>query len=135
MNEKKQRRKWNVRFDPRTKIILLIISMIIATTISSLYYECILIALIATVGVACGKIRYTVIGTGIYIGIYLFSIFYLQNISGIVYTMFMAWLSLIFKVYPCGMLAGIVVSTTKVNEFLSAMSKIHISKKLPVYFK
>lgn len=40
MNEKKQRRKWNVRFDPRTKIILLIISMIIATTISSLYYEC-----------------------------------------------------------------------------------------------
>ena len=72
MNEKKQRRKWNVRFDPRTKIILLIISMIIATTISSLYYECILIALIATVGVACGKIRYTVIGTGIYIGIYLF---------------------------------------------------------------
>ena len=130
MNEKKQRRKWNVRFDPRTKIILLIISMIIATTISSLRYECILIVLIATVGVVCGKIRYTVIGTGIYIGIYLFSIFYLQNISGIVYTMFMAWLSLIFIVYPCGMLAGIVVSTTKVNEFLSAMSKIHISKKV-----
>lgn len=48
--------------------------------------------------------------------------------------MFIAWLSLVFKVYPCGMLAGITVSTTKVNEFLSAMNKIHVSKKVVIPF-
>ena len=32
----------------------------------------------------------------------------------------------------CGMLAGIVLSTTKVNEFLSAMNRIHAPKKLVI---
>ena len=46
--------------------------------------------------------------------------------------MFTAWLSLVFKVYPCGMLAGIAVSTTRVNEFLSAMNKAHVPKKVVI---
>ena len=36
---------------------------------------------------------------------------------------------LFHKVYACGMLAGIVLSTTKVSEFLSAMNRIHAPKK------
>lgn len=36
------------------------------------------------------------------------------------------------KVYPCGMLSGIVLSTTKVSEFLSAMNRIHAPKKLVI---
>ena len=43
-----------------------------------------------------------------------------------------AILGLFHKVYPCGMLSGIVVSTTKVSEFLAAMSRIHAPKKLVI---
>ncbi len=32
-------------------------------------------------------------------------------------TMFIAFLGLFHKVYPCGMLSGIVISTTRVSEF------------------
>lgn len=126
-----QKRK-QIRFDPRTKIILVIISMMIATTAASLTYECALILLIAGIGILCGKIRYSLTGTAIFLGLYLFAVFYLQNITGTMYTMFTAWLSLVFKVYPCGMLAGIAVSTTRVNEFLSAMNKAHIPAKIVI---
>ena len=36
--------------------------------------------------------------------------------------------------YACGMLAGIVLSTTKVSEFLSAMNSIHAPKKFVITF-
>ena len=39
--------------------------------------------------------------------------------------MFIAFLGLFHKVYACGTLAGIVLTTTKVNEFLSAMNRVH----------
>lgn len=128
----REQKKGRVRFDPRTKILLLIISMIIATTAPSLSYECALIILIAIVGLLCGKFRYSLIGTVVFMALYLFTTFYLKNTTGAIYTMFTAWLSLVFKVYPCGMLAGIAVSTTRVNEFLSAMNKAHISKKVVI---
>ena len=42
------------------------------------------------------------------------------------------WQELVIKVYPCGMLAGIAESTTRVNEFLSAMNKAHVPKKVVI---
>ena len=36
------------------------------------------------------------------------------------------------KVYACGMLAGFVIATTKVGEFLSAMARLHVPKKLTI---
>ena len=42
----------------------------------------------------------------------------------------MAFLGLVHKVYPCAMMSGIVISTTKVSEFLVAMNKSRIPQKL-----
>lgn len=123
-----------IRFDPRTKILLMVFSVFVATTAPNLWYECILILLIAVFGFLCGKLKYALIGTVVFMVLYFFTTLYLQDSTGAVHTMFIAWLSLVFKVYPCGMLAGITVSTTKVNEFLSAMNKIHVSKKVVIPF-
>lgn len=132
MTAETKSRKQLVRFDPRTKIVLLMISMMIATTAKSLQYEFVLILLIAVVGILCGKAKYSITGSAAFLILYLFTTLYLQNTAGTMHTMFTAWLSLVFKVYPCGMLAGIAVSTTRVNEFLSAMNKAHISKKVVI---
>lgn len=123
-----------LNFDPRTKIILIGICAFTATTTPTLQYECILIALIAVYGILSGKIRYTIIGTAFYFILYGFTMLFLQNGAGMAHTMFIAWLSLFFKVYPCGFLAGIVTSTTRVNEFLSAMNKAHIPKRVVIPF-
>lgn len=121
-----------LNFDPRTKIMLLVLCVLSAMTVPSLKYEFILIVLIAFFGIMCGKIRYSLIGTILYLALYCFAVYYLQDSTGTMHTMLIAWLSLIFKVYPCCMLTGIVINTTKVNEFLSAMNKAHISKKLVI---
>ena len=56
MTGETRKRKWDICFDPRTKVLLLIISMIIATTAPSLSYECALILLIALWGYSAGKL-------------------------------------------------------------------------------
>lgn len=134
MTPQLERKARFLNFDPRTKIILIGICALTATTTPTLQYECILIALIAVYGVLSGKIRYTIIGTVFYFVLYGFVMLFLQNRAGMAHTMFIAWLSLFFKVYPCGLLSGIVISTTKVNEFLSAMHKAHIPKKVVIPF-
>ena len=100
MTGETRKRKWGICFDPRTKVLLLIISMIIATTAPSLSYECALILLIAVMGILCGKVRYSIIGTIVFLVLYLFTTLYLGNVTGTAYTMFTAWLSLVFRCIP-----------------------------------
>ena len=61
-----------------------------------------------------------------------FTLWCVGSLSGTWRTMFVAFLGLVHKVYACGMLAGLVISTTKVGEFLSAMAHLHIPKKLTI---
>lgn len=121
-------------FDPRTKIALLAICILIATLAPSLNYICLLIGFIAIFGCINGKLKNSIIGTIFFIVFYLFANYILSDKYGITHTMFIAWMGLFYKVYPCAMLAGIVLSTTRVNEFLSAMQKAHIPQKIVIPF-
>lgn len=61
-----------IRFDPRTKILLMVFSVFVATTAPNLWYECILILLIAVFGFLCGKLKYALIGTVVFMVLYFF---------------------------------------------------------------
>lgn len=121
-----------ISFDPRTKVILLILCVFTATTAPSLPYECVLVLFVAVFGCVSGKIRYSLLGALFFTLFYAFTLYYLQAGAGMGQTMFAAWMGLFYKVYPCGLLAGIILSTTKVNEFLSAMNKAHVSNKVVI---
>ena len=108
--------------DPRTKILLLLLCVLSATMAPSLLYEMLIVALVACFGIVCGKVRYSIIGVIVYGGFYLLT----QAV------MLIAFLGLVHKVYPCGILSGIIISTTKVGEFLSAMNRSHISQKIVI---
>ncbi len=71
-------------------------------------------------------------GTIAYAVICVFTVWCTGVLTGTWRTMFVAFLGLVYKVYACGMLAGLVISTTKVGEFLSAMARLHIPKKLTI---
>ena len=68
-----------IRFDPRTKILLMVFSVFVATTAPNLWYECILILLIAVFGFLCGKLKYALIGTVVFMVLYFFTTLYLQE--------------------------------------------------------
>lgn len=118
--------------DPRTKLLLLLLCVLSAMFAPSLQYEFCLVAAIGLLGVICGKGKYALKGILFYALIYLFTIWVMGSMTGALRTMFIAFLGLFHKVYPCGMLSGIVLSTTKISEFLSAMNRIHAPKKLVI---
>lgn len=117
--------------DPRTKIMLLLLCVLSATMAPSLIYEIFLVVVIALFGIVCGKVRYSIIGAAAYIVIYFLTLGAL-HLQGTLQAMLIAFLGLVHKVYPCGILSGIILSTTKVGEFLSAMNRIHASKKIVI---
>ena len=118
--------------DPRTKILLLLLCILSAMMAPSLYYELGLVLLIGLLGVCCGKWKYAWKGAAFYGLVVLLTIWIMDAMTGTWRTMFIAFLGLFHKVYPCGMLSGIVISTTKVSEFLSAMNHVHAPKKLVI---
>lgn len=121
-----------MQFDPRTKIILLIICVISATIAPSLLYESLLVFVVAVFGCASGKVLRSLLCVVFYGAFYMLMLFIMSLEKGVLYTVFTSWLGLFYTVYPCVFLAGIILSTTKVSEFLTAMNKAHIPNKVVI---
>lgn len=117
--------------DPRTKMVILLLCVLSAAMAPSLHYEVLLVLLITCFGIACRKVRYSIIGALAYAAVYFLTIAALKT-HGSVQVMLAAFLGLVHKVYPCGILSGILISTTKVGEFLSAMNRSHVSQKIVI---
>lgn len=117
--------------DPRTKLFLLLLCVFAAAVAPSMGYEMLLVLLIACFGTACRRARYSIFGALVYGAACLVSIAAMKT-HGSVQVMLLAFLGLVHKVYPCGLLAGIVISTTKAGEFLTAMERSHVSQKIVI---
>lgn len=119
-------------FDPRTKLALILLCVLCATLAPSLWFQLALVLLIGLFSAFCGKGRYALRGIFAYALICAFTAWCMGALTGVWRTMFVAFLGLLHKVYACGMLAGAVIRTTRVGEFLSAMERLHCPKKLTI---
>lgn len=120
------------QFDPRTKLALLLNCVLCTMFAPNLSFQFVFVLLIGLFALLCGKWKYALRGMVAYTFICLFTTWGMSVMTGTWRTMFVAFLGLLHKVYACGMLAGIVISTTKVGEFLSAMARLHCPKKLTI---
>ena len=120
--------------DPRTKLFLLLIVILSAAMAPSLFYELCLIGLITVIGILCGRIYESLLAAAVYGAFYFLTMLALNMMHGWLQTTMIAFLGLVHKVYPCGMMAGMIIYTTKVTEFMSAMCRIHAPKKLVIPF-
>ena len=127
-----ERRKKGLWLDPRAKLFLILICVLASMFAPSLAYQFALVVLIAILGIFFGKWKYVIKAVCFYAVICVLTVWIMAEMTGTLRTMFIAFLGLFHKVYACGMLAGIVLSTTKVNEFLSAMNRVHAPKKLVI---
>ena len=121
-----------LHLDPRTKLLLILLCVLSAMAAPSLYFQFTLVALIGLLSALSGRWQYALRGIIAYALICAFTVWCMGVLRGTWRTMFVAFLGLVHKVYACGMLAGLVISTTKVGEFLSAMARLRISKKLTI---
>ncbi len=118
--------------DPRTKLALLLLCVLSAMFAPNLSVPLALVALIGLLAALSGKGRYALRGVLAYALICAFTVWSMRVMTGAWRTMFVAFLGLVHKVYACGMLAGLVIATTKVGEFLSAMARLRVPKKLTI---
>ncbi|MFV0528538.1 MAG: energy-coupling factor transporter transmembrane component T [Lachnospiraceae bacterium] len=129
MNGKEKSGLW---FDPRTKLLLLLLTVLAATMAPSLKYELGLVVLVAVTALVCGEFRKAVLGLLAYLLFYLLTLAAAQTDGSALQATLIAFLGLFHKVYPCGFLASVMIATIKVSEFLSAMNRIHAPQKLVI---
>ena len=121
-----------LHLDPRTKLFLILFCVLSAVFAPNLYFQFVLVTLIGLLAAFSGKWQYALRGIIAYALICVFTVWCMGVLTATWRTMFVAFLGLVHKVYACGLLAGLVISTTKVGEFLSAMARLHIPKKLTI---
>ena len=126
--------KCKITFSAMTKLFLLCMTVLIAAMANSLTLQCTLIGLIMIVGLLCGRFEYSLIGAGVY-GLMLGVTRFCEiGKLGMFDTIVLAWMSLMLQVYPCGMMGGIVMRTTKMGEILYALYRLRISRKIVIPF-
>ena len=120
------------RFDPRAKLFLLLLTVLCAMFAPDLRFQFALVGLIGGFSALCGRRRYALRGILAYGLLCAFTLWCVGSLSGTWRTMFVAFLGLVHKVCACGMLAGTVIATTRVNEFLAAMARLRCPRKLTI---
>ena len=119
--------------DPRAKLFLILMCVLCSMFAPSFRISCTCPA-DCCIGSALRKVEIFHKRGLLYAVVCVLTVWIMAAMTGTLRTMFVAFLGLYHKVYACGMLAGIVLSTTKVSEFLSAMNRIHAPKKFVITF-
>lgn len=130
MSDKRSKKEFWL--DPRTKLFLILVCVLASMFAPSLLFQFTLVVLIAILGMRFGAWKHVIKALCFYIAICVLTVWVMSEMTGMLRTMFVAFLGLFHKVYACGMLAGIVLSATKVSEFLSAMNRIHAPKEFVI---
>ena len=126
------KKKSNLHFNPCTKIVLLFLCIVISSLLSSIEYELIFVSIIAFFSIINKKIKFACGGVLIYLVVFIISVLTVKYGNSTVRSLLMPFLGLVHKVYPVCMLSMLILRTTKVGEFLSAMGYVGISKKITI---
>lgn len=121
-----------INLDPRIKLLILVIGNITVMISPSINYEIILALSILVFGLFSGVYKYSLKMT-----LFYFLLIGMQTVASLYFgttlrILIVTFASFIRKIFPCAMLGGILVSTTRVNEFMAAMNKIHMPRTIVI---
>ena len=121
-----------VSLDPRTKLLLLVLCALAVFFSPGLWFEVLLLVLIVGYGCLLGHPR---LSLGM-LAVYAVAMGCAHAVAaahlGTVGVMMSAFFQLVRKVFPCGLLAALIVVSTPVNEFMSAMNRMRWPRALTV---
>ena len=121
-----------ITIDPRTKLVLIAITVLFSMIIPTGICTCVWVFLVTLLGIFLGRIKKTIRAAVIFAVLWLVSIYVLPMIKGTVHTSILVWLGLVFKCYLCCMLAGVIVGTTQISEFMAAMAKWNVPRTVVI---
>ncbi|MDU5010760.1 MAG: energy-coupling factor transporter transmembrane component T [Clostridium botulinum] len=119
-----------LKIDPRTKIILMILGNVAIFLAFSIQIKISLIIFYLIFGFLCGAYKSPIkISLG-YFGLILVEYLGGKYLSGTLTLMIITFSQFVKMILPCALLASIMISTTKVSEFMGALNKMRVSKKV-----
>ena len=121
-----------IRVDPRTKLFLLLAGNLAVFFAPVLWYEILLAGVILAFGFLCGVYRFSLKMAAVYLAILALQLLGSIYLHGTFQVMIVSFVLFVRKIFPCAMLGGILVSTTRVNEFMAAMNRIHMPKSIVI---
>jgi energy-coupling factor transport system permease protein len=110
----------------------MLICVLSATIAQNMIYVMGLVLLIAIFSLICGKVLMAIYGIIGYIICYLLTLSTIYFEINFAQVVLMAFLGLLHKIYPCAFFGGIIIETTKISEFISAMNKLYVPKSLTI---
>lgn len=125
-------RPGRIRLDPRTKLGLLFIGNITVLLSPAIHYELLLVASILLLGLLCGVGRYCLKMTVVYFLLAAVQLLGTRYLDGFLQIFLVTFAVFLRKVFPCAMLGGILIATTRVNEFMAAMHRLRIPRSVAV---
>lgn len=129
-----EKREGLLKIDPRTKLIIMILGNVAIFIAPNIYIGVCIFIFYLLFGFLCGTYNIQ-----IKIAIGYFTLILLGYLTGKYLTgawalMLISFSQLMCMVFPCALLASIMIATTKVNEFMAALYKIHVSKEVIIPF-
>lgn len=119
-----------LKIDPRTKIILMILGNVAIFLAFSIQMKISLIIFYLIFGFLCGAYKSPVkISLG-YFCLILIEYLAGKYLMGTLALMIVTFSQFVKMILPCALLASIMISTTKVSEFMGALNKMRVSKKV-----
>lgn len=121
-----------IRVDPRTKLLLLLTGNLAVFFSPAMGYEILLAGIILLFGMLCGVYRFSAKMAVLYLTVLLLQLLGSAYLQGTLQVMIVSFVMFIRKIFPCAMLGGILISTTRVNEFMAAMNRIRMPKGIVI---
>lgn len=119
-----------LHLDPRTKLYLLFVGNIALFLAPSILYEIALVFCVIALGILVGAKNFTLKMAAVYAGMVVLHFIGTNYLTGTLQVAIVTFTVFLRKIFPCAMLGGILVSTTRVNEFMAAMNRIHMPKAM-----
>lgn len=124
--------KSNMYFNPCTKIVLLFLCIVISSLLTSIKLELMFVGVIMLFGIFNKEVKFSIKGFLIYFVVYEISLLIVHYGSNTFRSLTMPFLGLVHKIFPVCMLSMLIIKTTKVGEFLSAMGYAKVSNKITI---
>ena len=112
-----------IKIDPRIKVLLVFITVIFSIVVPTGVYTCVWVAMVTVLGLLLGRIKKTIRAAVIFAALWSFAIFILPMLHGTAHISLLVWLGLVFKCYPSCMIAGVIIGTTQISEFMAAVPR------------
>lgn len=117
-----------INFDPRVKVLLLLIGNIAFFIAPTERFKYLLLIVFSIVGILTGAKVYCLKILSIYVALALIEILFSIYTKSALSIMIITFCQFMNMIIPCALLGGILIKTTTIGEFMAALCKFHISK-------